>query len=597
MLKRTNNCGQLRAADEGKEVTLSGWVRSYRDHGGLVFIDLRDREGLTQLVFNPEAHPKAHELARTLRTEWVISAKGTVRHRAEGMENPKMATGDIEIDICELEVLNKAKTPPFEVDSNANVNEELRLKYRYLDLRRDRMQHIMRVRNRAAKIIRDYHQENGFYEIETPMLGKSTPEGARDFLVPSRMTEGAFYALPQSPQLFKQILMISGMDRYFQIVKCFRDEDLRADRQPEFTQVDLEMSFVDMDDVIGITEGCFAKVFKDILDIDIQLPMQRMSYNDAVENYGIDRPDTRFEMLLKDISAIVVESSFKVFTNTVKGGGMVKGICAKGAATYSRSDIEKTLTGFVADFGARGLAWFKVQEGEDGKPVLFSSIAKFFSAEQQAAIMETFQAEIGDLILMVGDSADIVHKSLAALRCKLGEDLGLVNEDQFNFVWVVDFPLFAFNKDENRWDSLHHPFTAPFPEDVEKLDSDPQNIRSQAYDIVLNGYEIAGGSIRIHNPQVQAKVFKLLGITDEMARERFGFFLDALEYGTPPHGGLAWGLDRLVMLLTGTDNIRDVIAFPKTQKGQCLLTDAPSGVDADQLEDLYIKVVEKPTSK
>ena len=588
MLKRTCNCGQLRIEDVGKKVVLSGWVHSYRDHGNLVFVDLRDREGLTQLVFNPDTQPEVHEIARGVRCEWVIAGSGVVGPRGEGMTYPKLATGEIEIAVEELEILNRSKTPAFEIDGAEKTGEEVRLANRYIDLRRPEMQHKLKTRHRVTKITRDYFDQLGFWEIETPMLAKSTPEGARDYLVPARLYPGCFYALPQSPQLYKQILMVSGVDKYFQIVRCFRDEDPRADRQAEFTQIDVEMSFVDVNDVIIVHENMVAKIWKEILGYDIKMPVRRMSYKEAMDDYGVDRPDIRFDMKLKDISDIAGKCSFKVFTSVVEKGGMVKGICAPGGAKYSRSDIEKTFATFVGDYGAKGLAWFKVGS-EDGKLVLTSSIAKFFSPEQIDEIIELFGAGDGDLILLVADEEKIVNKSLAPLRCRLARELKLYDEGSFDFLWVVDFPLFEWNEGEKRFDSLHHPFTAPVPDDLEKLDSDPGNILSQAYDMVVNGSEIGGGSIRIHNPATQAKVFGLLNISKEQAQDRFGFFLKALEYGAPPHGGLAFGLDRMVMLLTGTENIRDVIAFPKTQRGQCLLTDAPSQVDQKQWDELNLR--------
>jgi len=591
MLKRTHYCGVIRADHVDERVVVCGWVRSYRDHGNLVFIDLRDREGLVQLVFDPQTQPEIHKIARDIRCEWVIAAGGRVRRRSEGMENPKLPTGEIEIAVDQMEILNQSATPPFEVDNADSVNEELRLTNRYIDLRRPEMQEKMRLRHRTAKLVRDYFDENGFWEIETPMLGKSTPEGARDFLVPSRLYKGAFYALPQSPQLFKQILMVAGADRYFQIVRCFRDEDPRADRQAEFTQIDVEMSFVDAEDVMRINEGMVARVFGEILGVEVALPIRRMTYAEAVGDYGIDRPDLRFDMKLEDITDIAARSEFKVFTSVAEKGGVVKGLCSPQAGRFSRSDIEKGLTGFVADYGAKGLAWFKVGATASGDRLqLNSSIAKFFSADQQAQIIERFGAGDDDLILLVADDEAVANKALAPLRVKLGADLGLCDEGRFEFVWIVDFPLFEWNAEEGRYDSLHHPFTSPVPEDICKLDTDPGNIRSQAYDLVVNGSEIGGGSIRIHDPKVQAKVFDLLNISRRQARQRFGFFLKALEYGAPPHGGIAFGLDRMVMLLAGTENIRDVIAFPKTQRGQCLLTSAPGEVDQSQLDELNLRV-------
>jgi aspartyl-tRNA synthetase len=590
MIKRTATCGILRASDCGKAVALAGWVQSYRDHGNLVFIDLRDREGITQIVFNPEKQPEAHKTARTLRCEWVVAVKGVVQPRGQGMENPKLATGQIEVRADVLEVLNVSKTPPFEIDGAEKTNEEVRLNYRYVDLRRPYMQEKLRVRHRVATVVRDYFNRMGFWEVETPMLAKSTPEGARDFLVPSRLVPGCFYALPQSPQLFKQMLMVSGVEKYFQIVRCFRDEDPRADRQAEFTQIDVEMSFVDSDDVITLHEKMVAEVWKQVLGVDVQLPIRRMTYKEAMDDYGIDRPDLRFDMKLKDITAIAKATGYKVFTSTIEKGGVVKGLCLKrGGDRYSRSDIENTLTRFVGDFGARGLSWCKAKN-EGGQRTLTLGSAKFFSPAQQQQLIELFGADDEDLLFFVADQEKAANKALAPLRCKLAREMKLYEEGQFQFVWVVDFPLMEWNADEGRFDSVHHPFTAPVPEELDRIESDPGNIRSQAYDLVLNGYEIGGGSIRIHRMETQRRIFRLLKISDQQAADRFGFFLQALEYGAPPHGGLAFGLDRMVMLLTGTENIRDVIAFPKTQKGQCLMTGAPSEVDQKQLDELNLRV-------
>jgi len=594
MLKRTHNCGQLRLEDSGKKVTLAGWVHSYRDHGGLVFFDLRDREGITQLVFNPETQPQAHKLARTVRCEWVIAAQGIVQPRGEGLENPKLPTGQIEVAVRQMEILNIAKTPPFEFEEAEKTNEELRLTNRFIDLRRRRMQQKLQTRHRVTKITRDYFDALGFWEIETPILAKSTPEGARDFLVPSRLHRNCFYALPQSPQLFKQILMVGGIDKYFQIVRCFRDEDPRADRQAEFTQIDVEASFADSNDIIGVNEMLIAKIWKQILDVDVKVPMRRMSYKESMENYGTDRPDLRFDMKLKDICDIAKDCSFKVFTSAVERGGLVKGLCAASVNPdgspniLTRNYIERDLTEFVGDYGAKGLAWLKVTT-ENGRLTCKSSIAKFFSAEQIDGIIKRFGAEENDVLLFVADDEKAANKALAPLRCRLGKELGLYDEAVFEFVWIVEFPLFEWNEQQKRYASLHHPFTAPVQEDMDKLQSDPEHLRSQAYDIVVNGSEIGGGSIRIHKPDVQRKVFELLKISKKQAQRQFGFFLNALEYGAPPHGGIALGLDRIVMLLTGTDNIRDVIAFPKTQKGQCLLTDAPSEVDQKQLDELNLR--------
>ena len=588
MLKRTHNCGQLRSDDAGSKVSLAGWIHSYRDHGSLIFLDLRDREGVTQLVFDAEKQPCLHGQAQQIRCEWVVAVSGAVSKRSK--DNPKLLTGQIEVTVDALEILNHAKTPPFELDSAENVDEELRLAHRYIDLRRPIMQNKLKVRHRVAKIVRDFYDSQGFWEIETPFLGKSTPEGARDYLVPSRLSAGCFYALPQSPQLFKQLLMVSGIDKYFQIVRCFRDEDPRADRQAEFTQIDVELSFVDSEDVIDVNERLIAMIWRKVLGVDVELPIKRISYKQSMDEYGIDRPDMRFEMKLRDISDIVKQSQFKLFISTIENGGIVKGLCAPGGGSYSRRDIEKTLTKFVGDYGAKGLMWFKIAKSQDGENFeLTGGAAKFLSSNQHKQIIERFGAAENDLILLIADKEANANKALAPLRVKLGRDLKLYDDDAYSFVWVVEFPLFEWNEQAQRYNSLHHPFTSPIPEDIGKLDTDPGNICSQAYDIVVNGSEIGGGSIRIHQPQMQAKVFELLNISKKQAADRFGFFLKALEYGAPPHGGIAFGLDRLVMLLTETENIRDVIAFPKTLRGQCLMTDAPGPVEQGQLDELNLR--------
>ena len=580
---RSHTCGELRSDDIGQSVTLGGWVQNYRDHRGLVFIDLRDRYGITQIVFNLSHDEQMQEVARALRSEDVIQVEGEVISRSENI-NPKLATGEIEIKSTGLVVFSKSKTPPFEPTTAELPNAELRLKYRFLDLRRDELQKNLVLRHKMTKAARDYFDQNDFLEIETPMLGRSTPEGARDYLVPSRVHPGSFYALPQSPQIYKQILMVAGYDRYVQMARCFRDEDLRADRQPEFTQVDVEMAFVQRDDILEIIDGLMAHLVKELRGEELALPLPRFTHAEVMERYGTDKPDLRFGMELIDIGEIAGACGFGVFKNTIESGGRVRGLNARGAAeTYSRKMIDE-LTDYVSEHGAKGLAFFRVADGS-----LDSPIAKFLDDEHHQAIIESLSAEPGDLLFFVADSDSVTSSALSALRNRLGVELELYDPSELKIAWVVDFPLLGWNEDEQRWDAEHHPFCFPVEEDLESLTSDPGAVRAQSYDLVCNGYEAGSGSIRIHDPVVQQQVFDLLGINSEEAEMRFGFLLEALRYGAPPHGGIALGLDRWVMMFAGHDNIRDVIAFPKTQKAADLLSGAPSPVDDRQLRELSIQ--------
>jgi aspartyl-tRNA synthetase len=584
-LRRTNMCGDLSMNDVNKEVVLMGWVQKRRSLGGLIFADLRDITGLVQVVFDTDYNNDAFEKAESLRSEFVIAVKGEIRERQS--KNLDMATGEIEVYIKELKILDSSETPPIYIKDNDDVSEQMRLKYRFLDLRKPSMQKNLLMRSKTSKIIRDFMYDNGFNEIETPFLTKPTPEGARDYLVPSRVNPGKFYALPQSPQLFKQLLMVSGMNRYYQIVRCFRDEDLRANRQPEFTQLDLEMSFVDVEDVIEINERLIQKIFKEVKNIDVSLPIKRMSYQVAMDKYGCDKPDLRFGYELNNISEIFKNSEFNAFKSTLDNGGIIKCVKIDGSAeSFSKKGISK-LEKFVKTYGAKGLAWFKFENG-----VLESPIAKFLSEHEINELMKSLNIKEGDIAFIVADKESVVNTSLGALRIEIAHDKNLIDENSFEMVWITDFPLFEYSEEEDRYVAKHHPFTAPVDKDLDKLESDPGSCRAKAYDIVINGDEIGGGSIRITNRDLQNRMFKALGFTQEEANEKFGFLLEAFKYGVPPHGGLAFGLDRLMMMLTNSDNIRDVIAFPKTQSASCLMTEAPAFTSDKQLKELGINVVE-----
>lgn len=586
-LKRTHMCGELTTENVEQNVVLMGWVQRSRNLGGLIFVSLRDRTGIIQVVFDENrCSEDIFKKAETLRTEFVIAVVGQVALRSEEAINDKMPTGRIEVIAEDLRILSTAETTPFYIEDGINVSEALRYKYRYLDLRRPEMQKNLILRHKLASLVRDFLNREGFLEIETPMLTKSTPEGARDYLVPSRVHPGKFYALPQSPQLFKQLLMISGYDRYYQIVRCFRDEDLRADRQPEFTQIDIEMSFVDIDDILSINEKMIAYIFREALGVEIKLPLPRMTYKEAMERYGSDKPDTRFGMELVNISDLVADSEFKVFAGAVKNGGSVRGINAKGCGNFSRKEID-SLGEFVKTYRAKGLAWINVTEEGVKSP-----IAKFFTEDQLDAILTRMEAEVGDLLLFIADANPVVFQALGHLRLEIARRLDILNPSEYNLLWVTEFPLFEYDEEEGRYVAKHHPFTSPMDEDIQFLESDPEKVRAKAYDIILNGVEIGGGSIRIHSTSLQEKMFKALGFSKEKAWDQFGFLLEAFKYGTPPHGGIAYGFDRLVMLLAGRNTIRDVIAFPKVQNASDLMTEAPSMVDIKQLEELHIRVKE-----
>lgn len=587
-LKRTHRCAELDSTNVGEVVTVMGWVQKSRNKGGIIFVDLRDRSGLLQIIFEEaDAGSENFAKAEKLRAEFVVAVVGRVEQRAGGI-NKNLKTGEIEIRATELRILSESDTPPFPIEENSKTKEELRLKYRYLDLRRPDLQRNIMMRSKAATVIRNFLSEEGFLEIETPILGKSTPEGARDYLVPSRVHPGNFYGLPQSPQLFKQLLMCSGYDRYFQIAKCFRDEDLRADRQPEFTQVDMELSFVDVDDVIEVNERLLARLFKEIIGLDVQLPIPRMTWQEAMDRFGSDKPDTRFGMELQDVSDVVKDCEFVVFKGALEEGGSVRGINAKGQGGMPRKKID-ALVKFAKDYGAKGLAYIAIQE--DG--TVKSSFAKFMKDEEMTGLIQAMGGENGDLLLFAADKNKVVYDVLGALRLELADKMGLIDKNKFNFLWVTEFPLLEWSDEEGRYTAMHHPFTMPMEEDLQYLDSDPGRVRAKAYDIVLNGTEIGGGSVRIFQNHVQEKMFEVLGFEKEDAYERFGFLLNAFKYGVPPHAGLAYGFDRLIMIMAGMDSIRDVIAFPKVKDASCLMTDAPNVVDAVQLKELGIDIAEE----
>ena len=586
-MKRTHRATELDIDNIGEIITLNGWVDGRRDHGGLIFIDLRDRSGLIQIVFSPEVNDEAFHLAEQVRSEYVVAVKGKVCRRPQETENPNLKTGKIEIYVEKMEVFSAARTPPFYIEDGIEVDETLRLKYRYLDLRRPEMRDNLMLRHRVIKIMRDFLDSNGFLEIETPILTKSTPEGARDYLVPSRVHPGQFFALPQSPQIFKQLLMVAGMERYFQIARCFRDEDLRADRQPEFTQLDMEMSFVDEEDIFTLIEQLMQEIFAGAISQQVSIPFPRLSYDEAMDKYGSDHPDLRFGLEIKDISEIVKDAEFKVFYSAVQSGGVVRVLNAKTCGSFTRREIDE-LGDLAVEHGARGMAWIVVGENE-----LKSPITKFFSEEKMQQILTTVGAEPGDLLLFAADSADVAARVLGNLRLELGNRLGFIDENKLNFVWVVDFPLVEYDAEEKRYVAVHHPFTSPRVEDFDLLDKHPDEVKARAYDLVLNGTEIGGGSIRIHRRDWQEKMFTLLGLGPEEVEEKFGFMLEAFQYGTPPHGGIAFGIDRLLMIMSGRHSIRDVIAFPKTQSASCLMTEAPSGVSTRQLRELALKIRNK----